>query len=96
MILLDSDVMIDLLRQYPPALEWFDTLEGEEEIILPGYVVMELMQGCSNKIEQESLQRGLATYGIVWPSRKDCDRALGVFTQYHLSHHAGLLDTLIG
>ena len=40
MILLDSDVMIDLLRQYPPAAEWFDTLEDEEEIILPGYVVM--------------------------------------------------------
>jgi len=55
MILLDSDVMIDLLRQYPPAVEWFDTLEDEEEIILPGYVVMELIQGCRNKIEQERL-----------------------------------------
>jgi predicted nucleic acid-binding protein len=30
MILLDSDVMIDLLGQYPPAVEWFDTLEDEE------------------------------------------------------------------
>jgi predicted nucleic acid-binding protein len=56
MILLDSDVMIDLLRQYPPAVEWFDTLEDEEEIILPGYVVMELIQGCRNKTEQERLQ----------------------------------------
>ncbi|MEA3340140.1 MAG: hypothetical protein U9R15_09255 [Chloroflexota bacterium] len=44
MILLDSDVMIDLLRQYAPAMEWFDTLEDEEEIILPGYVVMELFK----------------------------------------------------
>jgi predicted nucleic acid-binding protein len=26
MILLDSDVMIDLLRQFPPAMAWFDTL----------------------------------------------------------------------
>jgi predicted nucleic acid-binding protein len=25
MILLDTDVMIDLLRQYPPAVTWFDT-----------------------------------------------------------------------
>lgn len=24
MILLDSDVMIDILRNYPPALEWFE------------------------------------------------------------------------
>lgn len=96
MILLDSDVMIDLLRQYPSAVEWFNTLEDEEEIILPGYVVMELIQGCRNKIEQERLQRELATYGVVWPSPEDCDRALGVFTRYRLSHNAGLLDVLIG
>ncbi|MGA9347852.1 MAG: hypothetical protein WBW48_03480 [Anaerolineae bacterium] len=32
MILLDSDVMIDLLRQYPPATSWFDTLDDEEEL----------------------------------------------------------------
>ena len=26
MILLDSDVLIDLLRNYPPAAGWFDAL----------------------------------------------------------------------
>ena len=96
MILLDSDVMIDLLRQYPPAVKWFGTLEDEEEIILPGYVVMELIQGGRNKTEQARLQRELATYGVVWPSPEDCDRALQVFTRYCLSHNAGLLDVLIG
>jgi predicted nucleic acid-binding protein len=48
MILLDSDVMVDLLRQYPPATKWFDSLNDEEEIALSGYVVMELIQGSSN------------------------------------------------
>jgi hypothetical protein len=51
MILLNSDVMIDLLRQYAPAAEWFDSLQDDEEIILPGFVVMELIQGCRNKPE---------------------------------------------
>ena len=37
MLLVDTDVMIDLLRQYPPALTWLDSL-GEEEIVLPGSV----------------------------------------------------------
>jgi predicted nucleic acid-binding protein len=96
MILLDSDVMIDLLRQYPSAVAWFNALEDEEEVILPGYVVMELIQGCRDKMEQERLQRELATYGVVWPLPEDCDRALQVFTQYRLSHNAGLLDVLIG
>ncbi len=95
MILLDSDVMIDLLRQYPPAIAWFDTLNEEEEIALPGFVVMELIQGCRNKAEQEQLQHVVAPHGTVWPMPRDCDRALELFLQYHLSHGAGLLDVLI-
>lgn len=73
MILLDTDVMIDLLRQYPPAVRWFDTLDEEEELLLPGYVVMALIQGCRDKAEQEMLQRELATYGVVWPTPTDCN-----------------------
>ena len=38
----------------------------------------------------------LATYGVVWLSATDCDRALDVFALYRLSHNAGLLDVLIG
>ncbi|MBU1748245.1 MAG: PIN domain-containing protein [Chloroflexi bacterium] len=96
MILLDSDVMIDLLRQYPPAMRWFDTLDEDEEVALPGYVVMELVQGCRNNREQERIQHAIAPYGTVWPSSGDCDQALEVFAQHHLSHNAGLLDVLIG
>lgn len=96
MILLDSDVMIDLLRRYPPAMWWFDALDEDEEIALPGYAVMELIQGCKNKREQEHIQRTVAPYGVVWLAPTDCDRALDVFMRYHLSHNAGLLDALIG
>ncbi len=31
MILLDSDVMIDLFREYPPAKMWFDTIDDNEQ-----------------------------------------------------------------
>jgi predicted nucleic acid-binding protein len=58
---MDSDVMVDLLRQYPPAVKWFNTLADKEEVTLPGYVVMELLQGCRNKIEQKRLQRECRT-----------------------------------
>ena len=33
MILLDSDVLIDLLRKYPPAAGWFDALDEDEESV---------------------------------------------------------------
>jgi len=45
MILLDTDVMVDLMRGYEPALTWLDSL-GAETIGIPGLVAMELLQGC--------------------------------------------------
>jgi hypothetical protein len=96
MILLDSDVLVDLLREYPAAVAWFDALSADEEVAVPGFVVMELIQGSRNKAEQDRVQRELANYGVVWLSPADCDRALDMFVTYHLSHNAGLLDALIG
>ena len=95
MILLDTDVMIDLLRQYPPAVAWLDSL-GEEEIFLPGFVVMELILGSRNKAEQEIVERELGAYSVAWPSAETCNEALSVFARYHLSHGLGILDALIG
>jgi predicted nucleic acid-binding protein len=93
--MLDTEVMIDLLRQYPLAVAWLDSL-GEEEIVLPGFVVMELVQGCRNKQEQEKIQESLTVYSVTWPSPATCDAASSVFALYHLSHGLGILDALIG
>ena len=95
MLILDSDVMIDLLRQYSPALDWLESLD-DEEIILPGFVVMELIQGCDNKTEQDKVSKVLNSLKIVWPSPESCSTALTLFSRYHLSHNIGLLDALIG
>jgi len=37
MILLDSDVMIDLFREYPPAKMWFDSINDSETMALSGF-----------------------------------------------------------
>jgi len=95
MILLDTDVMIDLLRQYQPAVEWLASL-GEEEIVLPGFLVMELIQGCRNRAEQEKVERELSVYSIMWPSSEVCNEALSIFAHYHLSYGIRILDALIG
>lgn len=96
MILLDSDVLIDLLRKYTPAAAWFNALNEDEELVVSGYVVMELIQGCRNKAEQERVRRELGVYGVILLSPTDCDKALEVFAAYRMSHNAGLLDVLIG
>jgi predicted nucleic acid-binding protein len=95
MILLDSDVMIDLFREYSPAKIWFDSIENSETMALSGFVVMELIQGCNNKVQLEKLQRDLAFYETVWLEADNCEKALDMFAQYYLSHNAGLVDVLV-
>lgn len=94
MLLLDTDIMIDVLRKYPPALAWLASL-GSTELVLPGLVVMELVQGCRNKAEQDQLLRDVGGYRTAWPSANACDRALQDFVSFRLSHNLGLLDALI-
>lgn len=95
MSLVDSDVMIDILREPPPALAWLASL-GDAELDVPGFVVMELIHGCQNKAEQRRVERLLTAYEIVWPSPETGDDALALFSRVHLSHKIGILDTLIG
>ncbi len=95
MILLDTDLMIDILRRYTPAVAWLESL-GDEEILLPGFVVMELLQGCRNKTEQEQVEKTLQAYAVIWPSPETCNEAVVVFASVHLSHGLSMLDALIG
>jgi len=95
MVLVDTDVMIDLLRQYSPAVSWLASLR-EEEIFLPGLVAMELVQGCRNQQEQDRLLSTLDQFQLIWPSALMCDEALTLFARFHLSHGLGILDALIG
>lgn len=94
MILVDTDVMVDVLRGYEPAIQWLNELQ-EQEIGVPGLVAMELLQGCQNAREQRQLEKTLAEYQLYWPDSEDCDRALRSFSAHHLSDNIGLLDALI-
>lgn len=95
MIVLDTDVMVDLWRRYTPAVTWLTSIPNEE-IILPGFVVMELIQGCQNRAEQERLEKWVGVFMVDWPSPEVCDKALAVFSRFYLSHHLGIIDSLIG
>ena len=94
MILVDTDVMVDIIRRHTEAMAWLDSL-GIDEIGIPGLVAMELLQGCRNREEQQRLESFLQPYQRYWPSQKDCARAFDDFAAHHLSHGLGILDALI-
>ncbi len=93
-MLIDTDIMVDVMRQYPPAVSWLVSL-GAQAIGIPGLVAMELLQGCRNRQEQQQVERILRPYMRHWPSQGDCERAFDDFAAYHLSHGLGVLDALI-
>jgi hypothetical protein len=94
-MLLDTDVMIDILRGHPPAIAWLAGL-GTTPIGLPGLVAMELLRGCQNLSDQQRLEKQLLRFALHWPTQADCQRAYLDFAAYRLSHNLGLLDSLIG
>lgn len=94
MILVDTDVMVDVMRRHAPAVAWLDSL-GTETIGIPGLVAMELLQGCRNREEQQRVENVLRPYTLYWASWVDCARAFDDFAAYHLSHTLGILDALI-
>ncbi len=95
MLLVDTDVMIDLTRRNPAALAWLKSL-GEEQLVLPGFVVMELIQGCRTKLEQQKIKRALKPFAIAWPDSDACNQALSVFSEHYLSEGIGIIDALVG
>ena len=93
MLLLDTDILIDVQRGHPGALAWFAGLADVPAV--PGLVVMELIQGAHNAKQVRDALRLTAPLPVVWPTEPDCQRALADFTTLHLSHGLGLIDALI-
>lgn len=93
MVLIDTDVAVDVLRGHPAAAAWLGVVA--DEIVLPGFVAMELIQGCRTKAQQQSVEARLQGFRRVWPPADVCEQAISSFSQFHLSHSLGLLDALI-
>jgi len=94
MIFIDTDVMVDVLRRYEPAVAWLDSL-GSAVVGIPGLVAMELLQGCRDREEKQEVEAMLRSYALYWPTPADCARAFDDFSSHHLSHGLGILDALI-
>ena len=84
MRLLDTDVMIDLMRGFAPRslIKW---LADEDAPGLPGFVAMELICGCRNRTELSELKQRLRPFKIYWPREQDLEQALIDLWTYRLS-----------
>lgn len=80
MIVLDTDILIDLLRKHPPAIAWVKSLK--EPLATTGYSALELYQGCRNTDEAQVVSSMLSRIRLLWAREEDCLHALS-FSPLH-------------
>jgi predicted nucleic acid-binding protein len=93
MLVLDTDVMVDIQRGFAPAIEWFRALPETPAITV--ITLLELLHGCRNRQEQQRVMRMTARMPVLYLDAPVCMRAVDYFSEFHLSHGLGILDALI-
>ena len=68
--LVDTDVLVDILRGTPAAQAWLASVPTTA-FAIPGVVAMELVVGCRDQVELKGVQRFLSTFSVVWTEAPD-------------------------
>ncbi|MBI2302807.1 MAG: type II toxin-antitoxin system VapC family toxin [Armatimonadetes bacterium] len=93
--LLDTSVLVDLLRGHAPAKDWVDALPAEVRFVSV-VTVAELLAGCRNRREQRAVDHELSGYVVTWLDEPVSRRAVELYRRHHLSAGVGFFDCLIG
>jgi len=93
-LVLDSDVLIEILRGRPDAGRWLNSL-GSQTVGILVLTRMKILQGARNRQEQTTLIAQLNRYELVLLDTGDAIQALRWFETYRLSHGVGIMDCLI-
>jgi predicted nucleic acid-binding protein len=91
--LLDTAIIIDLLRGYPPAVLW---LQGQQQALgLSPVVWLEVLDGVTNRKDQERAVKLLGHFLRIEVMPTDFDWAIREALALRLSHNVDMMDCLI-
>jgi predicted nucleic acid-binding protein len=94
MIILDTNIVVDYLRQKPIVVAFIDRC-GKANLALPPIVLMEVYQGVLDKQDLERTRKKLKGFAKIGHSQEVAELGLQLQQTYILSHHIGIPDTLI-
>ncbi len=92
--LLDSDVLIDILRRHPAAEAWLKR-DAEVKVAIHGVVAMEIISGSTKKDDLRHNQVFLSRFTIVWPTPTEFEQAYLLLGEYRLVTGISIPDCLI-
>jgi predicted nucleic acid-binding protein len=90
--LLDTAIIVDLLRSYSPAQNW---ILGQKDLGTSSAVWLEIIQGAHNNRELRAALRLLRSFDRVDPTPEDFAWTIQMGVQFRLSHNIGSIDCLI-
>lgn len=95
MVIVDTDILIDVGRSVPEALTCLSQLAQQETLGVSAVTHMELIVGCQNKAELTALDRFLKRFVPLPLSHPISQLALDLLRQYRLSHGLLIADALL-
>lgn len=90
--LIDSTVLIDKLRLYQPAKDWFN---NQDDLGISNVFWMELIAGARDKSAQRESLKLVSTFEIVYFTENDMEWAMRALLSYRLTYSVGVGDCLI-
>ena len=93
--LVDSDVLIDVLRKDPIATATVQALLDQGPVTVSVVSRMETIRGCLNREAQQQAERLLKQMELVGLDAQISAQADQLVTRYFLSHNLAVADALI-
>jgi predicted nucleic acid-binding protein len=95
LIIIDTDILIDVARQVDVAVEYLNEVEQKSTVAISVITLMELLSGCRNKTEMRHTERFIQRFQVIKLSASISDTATNLLRQYRLSHSLAIPDGLI-
>lgn len=93
-MLVDTNILIDYLRQKPQVVAFVDNY-GKSKLMLSPIVLMEVFQGVLNKVDFQRTRKALNGFSLLDMDTPVVQLAMQLQQQYVLSHQLSIPDALI-
>ncbi len=92
--ILDTDVLVDVLRGLPAARQWLESIDCDK-LGVPIVVAMELVTGCRNAAELQRCLKLVNSFRLLLIDQTESEAAFEYLRSYWLSDSLGISDALV-
>lgn len=95
MIIVDTDILIDVSRGNSNAIAYLEYLESSDEVAISAITEMELLIGCQNKRELSATEKFVNRFSILPLDERISQTVVDLLKEYHLSHGLLIADGIV-